>query len=122
MGVRSDVVVALKMGAFNRLPKSTQEWLKRDCNNVHWACDLKDGVDLKDDGVAFRWDAVKWYASEYSEIVTLYKDLQGEDCEDYLVISACSEYPTSDEDDRGAWYENPWEFYKCTTCTVEGVV
>ena len=123
MGVRSDVVVAVKMDAFNRLPNSTQKWLRETSHDVHWACDLKDGVDFQNDGIAFRWGQVKWYTGDCSELNKLYDDLSAE-CEDeeYLIISACSEYPAHDDDDRGAWYENPWEFYKCTSCTVEGVV
>tara|TARA_Y100000310_G_scaffold287389_1_gene312243 strand:+ start:536 stop:901 length:366 start_codon:yes stop_codon:yes gene_type:complete len=119
MGIHSDVVVAMKMGAFNRLPASTREWLKEDCHSTHWACDLESGVKLKDDGVAFRWKCTKWYIGEYPELISLYKDLAREECEDYIILEACSEYPERDESDRGEWYENPWNFYKCVTSTIE---
>jgi len=123
MGIRSNVVVALRTEAYNALTKDMQEWLKKDSHITHWACDLPESFDYsKDDGVAFMWDQVKWYSEEDPELLELYSALHAlEMYDDLVVIVACSEYPGDHDGDMGSWYSNPWEFYKYTVCDIGGV-
>jgi hypothetical protein len=112
MGVRSEVIVALKMDVYNKLTPDTVGWLNGD----------SDEVDLRSDGegISFWYKYAKWYADEFKEIVQLYKELDDADPDglDYLIIDACSEYPDNIENDRGGWYDNPWGYYKDVSVTI----
>ena len=112
MGVRSEVVVAMKMDVYNKLTPETVDWLNT----------ISDQQDLRSegDGVSFRFDYIKWYTDSYPPIMQLYKELDlMERDEDYMVIDACSEYPDNDENDLGSWCENPWGYYKNVSVTIE---
>jgi hypothetical protein len=113
MGVRSEVVVAMKMDIYNKLTAETVKWLNED----------SDTQDLRSDGegVSFRFEFIKWYADDDPEIIQLYKELDDADPDglDYLIIDACSEYPDNIENDRGGWDDNPWEYYKSVTVSIE---
>jgi hypothetical protein len=123
MGIRSDVVVALKMNVMNALTQDMQKWLKEDCDEVHWGCDLPLRFDPKDDGVAFMWDQIKWYTDDDPDLIKLYAALHDlEMYDDFVVLVACSEYPGDHDGDMGSWYNNPWEFHKRTVCEIGGVL
>ena len=112
MGIRSEVVVAMKMDVYNKLTPATVEWLNT----------ISDGHDLRDDGegISFRFDYIKWYTDTYPPITQLYKELLDLECdEDYYIIDACSEYPDNNESDLGSWCENPWGYYKNVSVTIE---
>ena len=112
MGVRSEVVVAMKLDVYNKLTPDTVKWLN----------EVSDQQNMRSegDGVSFMFDYIKWYTDQYPEIVQLYKELSDLECdEDYLIIDACSEYPENDENDRGCWYENPWNYHKSVSVTIE---
>jgi len=112
MGIRSEVVVAMKLDVYNKLTPDTVKWLN----------EVSDQQNMRSegDGVSFMFDYIKWYTDQYPEIVQLYKELSDLECdEDYLIIDACSEYPENDENDRGCWYENPWNYHKSVSVTIE---
>jgi len=112
MGVRSDVVVAMKLDVYNNLTPATVDWLNT----------VSDQQNMREDGegVSFLFDYIKWYATNYPPIVQLYKELIELECdEDYYIIDACSEYPNNDDNDLGAWYENPWGYHKSVSVTIE---
>ena len=112
MGIRSEVVVAMKLDVYNKLTPDTVKWLN----------EVSDQQNMRSegDGVSFLFDYIKWYTCSYPPIMQLYKELSDLECdEDYLIIDACSEYPENDENDRGCWYENPWNYHKSVSVTIE---
>ena len=112
MGVRSDVVVAMKLDVYNNLTPATVDWLNT----------VSDQQNMREDGegVSFLFDYIKWYTDSYPPITQLYKELseRDDDGEDYIIIDACPEYPNNDENDLGCWYENPWGYYKEVSVTI----
>lgn len=60
---------------------------------------------------------VKWYSGDYNDLIQFYQDLdhaEDEDKfqdEDYILIECCYDYPNIDgsENNRGGWYDNPWD-------------
>ena len=113
MGIRSDVALAIKNEAFLSLsPKSKQtihDWFGKPSDRDH------------DEGaVLFQADSVKWYHECFQDLVELYSDLhQLPDCESYLLIKACDEYPADEEADTGEWHENPFGIYKSVSVSIE---
>ena len=113
MGVRSDVAVALKKNVWESLTpeskKTLGEWFPEG-----------PASETQDGHVLFYDERIKWYHEIYEDLVQLYAELNGVfDDEDYLIIQACHDYPTSDEGNLGGWYENPWEMYKNWSVSLE---
>jgi len=122
MGTRSDVGIAMKEYVFQNLSekakKFLEEWGFEEKGTVS-AKDLShEGTRLtKDDlGTLFATSDVKWYHQDYEDIQAFYTHLN--DChdeEDYLIITACSEYPESEDGNAGEWDDNPFNLHKYTT-------
>ena len=111
MGIRSDVILCIKNEAYKALSDQSKETIKV------W---LGDYEERDEEGMLFYTGGVKWYHDMNSELMVLYRDLESlDDCEDFLVINACSEYPTDTEGDMGDWWDNPWGARKCTSVTAE---
>tara|TARA_Y100001973_G_C5207916_1_gene343045 strand:+ start:7564 stop:8016 length:453 start_codon:yes stop_codon:yes gene_type:complete len=111
MGIRSDVFVAVKNHIFLNLKEETQKFL----------AESSDQTSIKPlEGRAFIFESVKWYVEDNPEIIELYEALRylisspenGFSEEDFIIIEACGEYPDHEENNLGAWTDNPWEAYK----------
>ena len=122
MGVRSDVGIAMKECVVNHLSPEARKFLEEYCFEERSTVVAKDlsqeGTRLtKDDlGTLFATSDVKWYHQDYEDIQAFYTHLN--DChdeEDYLIITACSEYPESEAGSAGEWDDNPFNLHKYTT-------
>lgn len=97
MGIRSDVIVCVRSDLV--LPEEIRTWMDRDCDESH-TCE---------EGTLWSFTNVKWYNPEDPSIAGLYSALRAHNTDDaYLVLEACHDYPGSDENCVGAWYNNPW--------------
>jgi hypothetical protein len=107
MGIRSDVGLAVKSNVLTQLtPEQHQRF-------------FGDAVAHKDEaGTLFVWSDVKWYVDDYEEIKELYDFLDTCDKEDYILVTACSDYPEDTSDDRGRWYGNPWDLAKVVSVSL----
>jgi len=65
--------------------------------------DFADETHCHVEGTLFVFRSSKNWADSYPE----YDLLQLKD-DDYLIIQACDEYPSSLKGDRGDWHDNPW--------------
>jgi len=110
MGIRSDVIFCIKNEAYKSLPDQSKETINL------WFGNYKE---RNGEGMLFYTESVKWYHDCNNELRDLYQDLfKFIDCEEYLLLAACSEYPADNEADCGEWYDNPWGTHKSTTVTV----
>jgi len=110
MGIRSDVIFCIKNEAYKSLPDQSKETINL------WFGNYKE---RNGEGMLFYTESVKWYHDCNNELRDLYQDLfKFIDCEEYLLLAACSEYPADNEADIGDWHDNPWGTYKSTTVTV----
>ena len=105
MSIRSDVGLALKA--------STVEMLEGQYLRVYqWLCG--DAVEhaFRLEGELFIFEHVKW-GNGHPNVDALYEILRGYSDEDYLVVEACSEYPSEESEyDAGGWLDNPWRLRK----------
>ena len=110
MGIRSDVAIALKNNVLEGLSaeskKTLDEWFGQTSS-------------VTKEGVLFYEESIKWYNESYDDLIQLYAELMKFDDEDYLIVQACHDYPSSDEGDLGGWYENPWEIHRSWSVSVE---
>jgi len=107
MGIRSDVIFCIKNEAYKSLSDESKETIQEWMGDYH---------ERDEEGMLFYAERVKWYHDCNNELRDLYQDLfKLVDCEDYLILCACSEYPNDNEADIGDWHENPWGAYKSTT-------
>ena len=108
MGIRSDVVVALKKNLVDDL---TEE------QKTAWfgAADRKLEHE---EGTLYHWDHTKWYFEEYDHLVSLYEWLYNQDYDDFLVVVACHDYPESFDGDLGAWTDNPWNAHRMISISI----
>lgn len=101
MGTWSDVAVLLKRDLNALVPEEKrQAWFRGATRHEHA------------EGFAYVWRDVKWYIERDENISQLYAWLEDVDVEDFEIIVAYHEYPESDGDDRGGWYDNPWNAHK----------
>ena len=112
MGIRSDVLLCIKNEAYKALSDQSKETIK------DW---MGDYADRGDEGMIFYTAGVKWYNDMNSELNALYEDMGKEDIDegDYLIVVACSEYPTDNGGDIGDWWDNPWGAHKAVSVTAE---
>jgi len=111
MGIRSDVILCIKNEAYKALSDQSKETIK------DW---MGDYADRGDEGMIFYTEGVKWYNDMNSELSALYEDIGNiGDGEDYLIVVACSEYPTDNGGDIGDWWDNPWGAHKAVSVTAE---
>jgi len=110
MGIRSDVILCIKNKAYKALPTQSKKTIKE------WFGEYRE---RDGEGMLFYTESVKWYHDCNNELRDLYQDLfKFVDEEEYLILCACSEYPTDTDADIGEWYDNPWGTHKSTTVTV----
>jgi len=110
MGIRSDVIFCIKSEAYKSLSDKTKKTIKE------WFGEYRE---RNVEGMLFYTESVKWYHDCNNELRGLYQDLfKLEIDEGYLILAACSEYPTDNGADIGEWYDNPWGTHKSTTVTV----
>ena len=112
MGVRSDVGLAITQNAYTSLTVEQREKIQQV---MEW---VEDTIE-NDEGFLFVWRDVKWYETSYQEIIDLYAVLNELNSDEFLLITACSEYPEDTSADRGRWRDNPWNLCKYTSCTLE---
>ena len=117
MGVRSDVAIAMKEYVYENLsPKAKkflEEWGFEERSSYTPEPEAKDQDDA---GRILVTQDVKWYHHSYEDIQAFIKHLSDDhDEEDWLIITACSEYPGDDNGDTGEWYDNPFNLHKHTT-------
>ena len=109
MGVYSDVVICVKEELFKELPNRSKKFL----------ASLAESSAALEEGRLFAATHIKWYWHDYDDIRSLYADLGEFDEEDYLVLVACHDYPSSDEGNVGGWHENPWSPYRDWKVSIE---
>lgn len=111
MGIRSDVILCIKNSAYTFLSDESRETIEE------W---LGGYSDRDEEGMIFYTEHVKWYHDMSPDLMALYRDLGTiDDCEDFLLIAACSEYPLDTEGDIGDWHDNPWAAHRCISVTAE---
>ena len=104
MGIRSDVAIALKKNVYDMLSVDSRNFL------VEW---FKEPFETEKEGYLFFTESVKWYHQSYTDIRAFYNELWNDfEDEDYLILKACHDYPTSKEGDDGEWHDNPWQIYR----------
>lgn len=105
MGIRSDVGIALKAGPILDALKS------------HPLLVGADDVQKEAEGTLFIIEDIKWYVHYDEEIIDLYTRLDALDPtgDNHYIVTACSEFPESDDGDSGRWDENPWGLCRCAT-------
>ena len=108
MGVRSDVVVALKKNLVDEL---TEE------QKTAWFGACKRKLE-HEEGILYLWEYTKWYFEEYDHLVSLYEWLRSQDYDDFLVVVACHDYPESFDGDLGAWTDNPWNAHRMISISI----
>ena len=109
MGTRSDVALGMTLEVYEALSEQSKTTIKEWC---------QEHQDIGDHGILFVADSVKWYAHSYPDLIALYRDLEEQDFEQFHLIVATPEYPTSTELDIGDWYDNPWGICKYTSCEL----
>ena len=112
MGVRSDVGLAIKRNAYTSLTVEQRDKIADILKEVTATLE-------HDEGFLFTWEDVKWYTETYKEIVDLYKVLDELQPADFSLVVATPEDPLDTSDDRGDWYDNPWNLHKYVACTLE---
>ena len=112
MGIRSDVILCIENEVYKSLSDESKETI-RDWLGVY--------VDRAEEGMIFEEDGLKWYHDMSPELMALYEDLDNKDADGagYLIIAACSEYPSDTEGDVGAWDDNPWDAHRVVSVTAE---
>lgn len=105
--IRSDVGVALKKYVYEGLSEESSEFLSTFEEKFF----SKGDVLFVARGIS--WDP-PWGISPANR---LYDELDKLDSGDFLVVAACTEYP-SDENDLGSWTDNPWKLHSVTTVEI----
>lgn len=108
MGIRSDVAICLKHHIYHALSSESKKLIS-EC--------FQEPKTHNADGLLFYTESIKWYSSTDPDIISLYFELDELDAEDYLILEACGEYPTSTEGCVGDWWDNPWNLRR--TVSVE---
>jgi hypothetical protein len=80
-----------------------------------------DFENRTEEGLLFQANDVKWYHNCYADLMQLYTDLSMDpaDDEDFLLLTACNEYPDDRDADIGCWDDNPWDINKQVSVTLE---
>ena len=117
MGVRSDIAIAMKKCVVNHLSPEARTLLEEygfEERSALVVDDLTNSSFTKDDlGTLFVTEGVKWYILNHDDIQAFYRHLEEcHDEEDYLIVTACSEYPGDDEGNAGEWHDNPFNVHK----------
>ena len=117
MGIRSDVAIAMKKCVVNHLSPKARKFLDEwgfEARSTIVADDLTNSRLTKDDlGTLFITEGVKWYILDSDEIQAFYAHLEEcHDEEDYLVVTACGEYPEDNDGDDGEWHDNPFNLHR----------
>jgi len=98
MSTRSNVGLALHKDV--ELSTETLEWLSNLADEKH-ECD---------EGTLFIMESVKWSDLD-PDVTRLMMELKPYEAK-YLLVDACMDYPSSDENDSGGWDDNPWRLGK----------
>ena len=105
---KNDVGIAVKAEFVEDLVKKFP-WLEEHPKHVV----AQDGKEV---GTLFIVEDINWNTvvpGELGHTVTAALNAIGED--NYLLVDACHDYPTSDEGDKGEWHDNPWWLSKCVS-------
>jgi len=97
MGTISDVGVAIKAERWAKAPKEVKAFFLKGSDKK---------VRMKEVGRLFIFEGIKWY-TDNEEIAKVLKFLRA-DSESYILVEACSDYPSEDARE-GGWDDNPWE-------------
>jgi len=110
MGTRSDVALCMKNQVYQELSDAAKATIKDY---------FGDFEDRSEEGLFFTAHDIKWYHNCYADLMQLYKELYNTEYDDYLLLTACCEYPDDTEADTGGWFENPWDITKQVNVTLE---
>lgn len=107
MGIRSDVFIAVKAVHQDEFKAKYEAWLRDDY-----------GAEMfqRPEGVAFYADDVKWYSDKIDE---MYLWLGRKGVGDFIIVTACHDYPESTENDYGHWEDNPWNAERVHSVRIE---
>lgn len=106
MGTISDVGVAIQERRWRAAPKNIKGFFRTASDKV---------VRMKGVGRLFIFESIKWY-TDNEEIAKVLKFLRA-DPESYILVEACSDYPSEDERE-GEWDDNPWELRSNVTVAL----
>ena len=116
MGVRSAVGIARKEYVYENLSEKAKKFLEEWGFEEQTVYKSENKKDEDQAGRLLMTTDVKWYHHSYEDIQAFMRHLNDcHDDEDYLIITACSEYPGDDNGDTGEWYDNPFNLHKHTT-------
>lgn len=106
MGIRSDVGIAIKYKILTKLSDSLLTFLRTNSSRIY----------QNEEGMLYEFKCWKW-REDYSEIKSLYNELDDFDEEGYLIIQACTESPGLSSD-FGGWWDNPWKLSQATSVSL----
>ena len=109
MGIRSEVGFAAKPNVVENLSEEARATITRYFGKPQ--CQHEEGT---------LWfvEGIKWYCSTYDDLISLYAELGRFHDEDYIIVEACYDYPTSDEGCIGEWHDNPWNMHREVSARV----
>jgi hypothetical protein len=108
MSSRSHVFFAHKVGV--KLPQHISEMLV-----TSFEAEVLENAE----GTAYNIEDVKWYPSHNTDVGELYSFLRSLERSSFIVIDACYDYPESNENDAGEWFDNPWNAHKHVRVSIE---
>ena len=122
MGTRSDVGIAIKNDVYDQLSVRTKLFLQEHFSQEAHIEDppgFGEGTENLG-GRLFHVSNIKWYP-DFSEIGRIYEELDKIDemGESYLILEGCYEYPESDENQAGCWWDNPWDLFRNVCVSVD---
>ncbi len=107
MGIRSDVFLAVKASIQDEFKAKYEEWLRDN-----FAAEMFQRAE----GVAFYMTDVKWYSDKIDE---MYLWLVRKGQREFIIVTACHDYPESTESDAGHWEDNPWNAERVISVSIE---
>jgi len=110
MGTRSDVVLCMKNKVYQELSDKSKATIEEY---------FGDFENRTEEGLLFQALDVKWYHNCFGDLIQLYTDLSEAEDDDFLLLTACPEYPDDNDPDCGGWYDNPWDISKEVSVNLE---
>lgn len=107
MSTTSTIAICMKNAVFEKLPLALLD-IFVDAG----------GTFTRADGVMVLLKDVEWDTSD-DWVASVYSFLQGQRNGDWLLLEACHDYPTDEDNDAGAWRDNPWSCRKVVSVNIE---
>jgi hypothetical protein len=105
MSIRSDVGIAIKKKALNKLSQSSLVFL-----------DTAEQINAKA-GTLFIFHEYNHWDRTNGHIDSLYEDLEAQGVDNYKIVEVCPQYP-GELNDSGSWDKNPWNLRREVTADL----